>query len=112
LGSARKRTGLNPRIQQGVEAGGDRVRAVEIRAGDRIRTGDVQLGNAAVTGSIPLQARSYRSSSTLLSAQLSAAPQQPVSNDPGLARVIDAWPALPDPIKAAVLALVSSGPKP
>jgi hypothetical protein len=27
---------------------------------------------------------------------------------PDLARVIDAWPALPDPIKAAVLALVNA----
>ena len=28
--------------------------------------------------------------------------------DPGLARVIDAWPSLPEPTKAAVLALVQT----
>jgi hypothetical protein len=84
------------------------VRAVEIRAGDWIRTGDVQLGNAAVAGPIPLQASSYRSSNNPLSAQLSPGPQHPVSNDPDLARVIDAWPTLPEAIRAAVLALVTA----
>jgi hypothetical protein len=30
-------------------------------------------------------------------------------NDPELARLVDAWPALPEPIRLAILALVESG---
>jgi hypothetical protein len=30
--------------------------------------------------------------------------------DPGLARVVDAWPALPEPIRRAMLALVDAAP--
>jgi hypothetical protein len=29
--------------------------------------------------------------------------------DPALARIIDAWPALPEPIRRAILALAESG---
>jgi integrase len=43
-GNAENATDRNPLAVQGVEAGCDRVRAVDSRAGDRIRTGDVQLG--------------------------------------------------------------------
>jgi hypothetical protein len=32
--------------------------------------------------------------------------------DPGLSRVITAWPALPDHIRAAVLALIGAAPQP
>ena len=36
------------------------------------------------------------------------APTKTSALDPDLARLIDAWPTLPDPIKAAVLALLDS----
>jgi hypothetical protein len=42
-----------------------------------------------------------------LSPQLAPRQENPPA-DPDLARVVDAWPALPDHIKAAVLALVGA----
>jgi hypothetical protein len=33
---------------------------------------------------------------------------QQIANDPDLARLVKAWPTLPDPIRRAMLALVSS----
>ncbi|HJZ54481.1 MAG TPA: hypothetical protein VKE74_05960 [Gemmataceae bacterium] len=35
-------------------------------------------------------------------------PDVPAPNDPELARVVGAWPNLPEPIRRAVLALVGS----
>jgi hypothetical protein len=32
--------------------------------------------------------------------------------DPGLVRILDAWPRLPEPIRRAILALVESGQQP
>jgi hypothetical protein len=33
-------------------------------------------------------------------------------SDPDLARIADAWPALPEHIKAAIISLVATAPKP
>jgi len=36
---------------------------------------------------------------------------QKLPSDPNLARIIDAWPALPEPIRTAILALVGTAAK-
>ena len=90
----------NPLTVQGVEAGCDLPRLSESRAGDRIRTGDVQLGNAAVAAAKDKQDNDLRQADGTLTARLQE------NADPDLARVVAAWPALPEHIKAAVLALV------
>jgi hypothetical protein len=34
---------------------------------------------------------------------------EPAALDPDLARVVDVWPALPEPIRRAILVLIESG---
>jgi hypothetical protein len=34
--------------------------------------------------------------------------QRAAQTDPGLARIVEAWPALPDAIKAGILAMVQA----
>jgi hypothetical protein len=62
------------------------------------------LANREQNSATPNPAKSLRFASLPLTAQ----GQRATSNPPDLARVIDAWPALPNPIKAAVLALVNA----
>jgi hypothetical protein len=42
-------------------------------------------------------------------AQSGAAPANSPSSDPDLARVIETWQTLPEPIRKAILALIQSG---
>jgi hypothetical protein len=62
------------------------------------------VNSQKVTGRKSMQSNTSGEDTTRLSALL--AHQTPT--DPDLARIIDAWPALPLPVRAAVLALVES----
>jgi hypothetical protein len=74
------------------------------RAGDRIRTGDVQLGNAASANSTHNQDNELQRQAPALAVRLRTVAE----TDTDLARLIEAWPALPPHIRAAVLALVGA----
>jgi hypothetical protein len=78
-------------------------RRLTLKAGDRIRTGDVQLGNAAIDDAGSKPDKELRRGAPALARILHA--------DPGLARIAEAWPELPEAIRRAMLALVeSAGP--
>jgi hypothetical protein len=80
------------------------LRLLDVRAGDRIRTGDVQLGNAAAAEPLGKQDKNLRREVSALARCLHA----PAEIDPDLARVLDAWPVLAEPIRIAILVLVES----
>ena len=73
------------------------------QAGERIRTADVQLGNAAVSGCKVNDGKDLTRMANSV-----CMPVCTESADPDLARVIEAWPTLLPPIRAAMLALVNS----
>jgi hypothetical protein len=70
----------------------------------RTRTYNPLIKSLSECGSNPLHANT---SSDTLPRRDRACPKPPAA-DPGLAKIIDAWPALPDPIRRAVLALADS----
>jgi len=99
-----KAVGPNPLTLHGVEAGCDRLRAVDSRAGDGIRTHDVQLGNVARDGQGSKPDKDLRQQAPALTRHLHGK----AALDSDLARILDAWPDLPEPIRAAMLAMVAS----
>ena len=88
----------------------------EIRAGDGARTHDSHVGNEEACArdvednpSTDNDLRQHSSTANLrLVAGLYNLPEQGEKSDPNLAHLIDVWPRLPDPIKAAITALVTS----
>jgi hypothetical protein len=101
---------LSSRREKGTSNFPGREGGCPSRAGDRIRTGDVQLGNAAVHRPNPLPAITSGTKARRLAPQLAPVIENtpPAAFPTDLARVAAAWPALPDPIRRAVLALVES----
>src|SRR5262245_22430384 len=71
-----------------------------IRVGDRTRTGDNQIHGLDMIINKSESNKTLRQGDALLAA--------PLAVDPDLARVIEAWPAIPVPIKAAVLTIVGA----
>ncbi len=99
-----KPTGRNPLILQGVAAGCASLRTGESRAGDGARTHDSHVGNAEIAGAEAKPVNDLRQTDPALTHPLhTAAP-----TDPDLARVVEAWSDLPEPIRRAVLALIGS----
>jgi hypothetical protein len=73
------------------------------RAGDGARTHDSHVGNADVPGHNPCNGNTYGDAVGEVALRVAQLP-----TDPDLARVVEAWPHLPEAIRRAVLALVGS----
>ncbi len=84
------------------------LRVFESRAGDGARTHDSHVGNAVVAGAEALPANDLRQGPAALTRPLPNA----ADADPDLARVVAAWPGLPEAIRRAVLALVGASTPP
>lgn len=97
-----KQFGLNPLSFQGVEANRDSSRLLDSEAGEGTRTLDVQLGNAAIDDSSSSPIKGLRREGSALTPRLHE------TADPALARVVAAWPRMPEVIRRAILALVAS----
>jgi hypothetical protein len=85
-----------------VGAGWEPLMTPEARAGDGARTHDSHVGNA----DMPVRNLDTEQAVASIDTLRLHGPYTPA--DPDLARVLRAWPELPDHIKAAVLALLSA----
>jgi hypothetical protein len=79
------------------------LRAVEERVGEGTRTPDIQSHSLTAPEHNPLPANTSGTGTPPLAPVLA-----PGVEDTGLARVVKAWPHLPAPLRAAMLALVAA----
>lgn len=100
-GERERPTGRNSFGFKGVAAGREDSGLIDRKAGDGIRTHDVQLGKLARDDAGALPRNDLRPE-----AGPACTPLAQIG--PDLARVVTAWPQLPEHIKAAVLALIST----
>ncbi len=79
-----------------------------IKAGERIRTADVQLGKQRAIDTTQESVSTYKSSNPAIASNPDTSDEKTPLN-PELQAIIEAWPSLPEPLRAAVLAIVRSG---
>ena len=81
--------------------------AFSVKAGDRSRTDDIQLGKLTTHPHNSLESPDMTGSADPpRSSHSSRNEKGPIDDD--LTRLIEAWPCLPSPIQAAILALLDS----
>ena len=98
--------GRNSFVLRAVAAECDGMMEDKRKAGDGIRTHDVQLGNAAVAGCKANHNKALHSSNQSVCTPVCTETKK--ADDPDLAHLINAWPDLSPPIRAAMLAMVAS----
>jgi len=76
-------------------------------SGGRTRTDDPRLMNPLLGSRPACPTKTSGEGKGVLAQHLSRAPE----NDPDLATVIAAWPSLPEPIKAGIVAMVNAAQK-
>jgi hypothetical protein len=87
---------------------GPNFRRIEVSTPDKIRTCNLGFGRPITESRKPDEDNGLRVAAPSVSHHLATDTCQ---TDPDLARIVDAWPALPDAIKAGILALVQAAGK-
>ena len=76
--------------------------------GDGARTRNLRIDSPMLGSVSDEDARTCDRSSASTSSSPSSCAQEPSKTDPDLAKLIDAWPTLPQPLKAGIRAMVDA----